>query len=592
MSDAIAKPENVKAETPGQGANDASAARAPGSEALDVAKRNVDIVHTSLAGMTAIVVVLLFAVALPVFGHPPVSHLSAFVTMAVASVAGIGTLYYMNYRIHEHVGNQARLTEVLVNSLGQGFLSFDVQGVCASVYSQACLDLLETVPAQRNIMDVLCIPADQHEDIKEWLGILFMPGHALGFDDVVRFLPQNFPHSQGRRITLMYKPIRDQAGMLTHVVVIATDQTEEYEAQIRAQQQQDYVDMICRVFRERNQFLATVTHIRKFIEVAAEPFQKDSVASILRSLHTLKAAVKHFHLTRLNETIRALEADLRAPQISDTDFQARLKSGRDEVAEELGKVMAQIRDFTGQDYEDDVSLHQVDENALYGFAKAMRQQNAPRELIREYLASIAAVHLQDCFKAFERELRDLSEITGKQTKPIRYTGTNPLVLTRPIQELLFSLSHICRNIVDHGIEPAVTRLARDKDPAGQVSIHGDLTFDGDTQSEWLRIVIADDGGGIDPSRVRAKLAATDPRGSWREEDDQTVIQRIFSWGFSTRDHVSDLSGRGVGLEAVEREVKALGGAIRVYSDLYRGTRFDIRLPNTIDLVERELARSE
>lgn len=587
MSDAIAKSEDPKT---GQKVQQPS--RAPGSEALDIARRNVDIVHTSLAGMTAIVVVLLFAVALPVFGHPPVSHLSAFVTMVVASVAGIGALYYMNYRIHEHVGNQARLTEVLVNSLGQGFLSFDSQGTCASVYSQACLDLLEEAPARRDIMDVLRIPSDQHADVKEWLGILFMSGHALGFDDVVRFLPQSFPHSQGRRITLMYKPIRDQGGALKYVVVIATDQTEEYEAQMRARQQQDFVDMICLVFRERNQFLATVTHIRKFIDVAAEPFQKDSVASILRSLHTLKAAAKHFHLTGLNERIRTLESDLRAPQIAEMDFQNRLKSGRDDVAKELDAVMAQLRDFTGQDYEDDVSLHQVDENAIYAFASHMRDHNASRELIRAFLMEIAAVPLRDCFKAFEREMRDLSEITGKQIKPIRYTGSNPLVLTRPIQELLFSLSHICRNIVDHGIEPAVTRLARDKDPAGQVSVHGDLTTDDGSRREWLRIVIADDGGGIDPSRVRAKLAATDPQGAWREEDDQKIIQRIFSWGFSTRDHVSDLSGRGVGLEAVEREVIALGGTIKVYSDLYRGTRFDIRLPNTLDLVERELALRE
>lgn len=591
MSERIAIPEQPEVGQPDKSQQQAPS-RTPGSEALDVARRNVDIVHTSLAGMTAIVVVLLFAVALPVFGHRPVSQMAAFITMAIASVAGIGTLYFMNFRIHDHVSTQARLTEVLVNSLGQGFLSFNANGLCASVYSQACIELLESVPAKQNILDVLRIPADQHADMKEWLGILFMPGHALGFDDVVRFLPQTFPHSRGRRVTLMYRPIRDQSGQLAQVVVIATDQTEEYEAQMRAQQQQDYVNMICLVFKERNQFLATVTHIRKFIEVAAEPPQKDSMAAILRSLHTLKAAVKHFHLTKLNETIRNLESDLRAPEISDEKFYLRLKTGREEVANELDNVMEQLRDFTGQDYEGNASLHEVEESVVYDFAKKMRKENAPSELVRAYLSTIAAVHLHDCFKAFERELHDLSEITGKQVKPIRYTGANPPILTRPIQEFLFSLSHVCRNIIDHGIEPAVTRLARGKDPAGQVSIHGDLIPDSDTQREWLHLVIADDGGGIDPSRVRSKLASADPRGQWREEDDQTVIQRIFSWGFSTRDQVTDLSGRGVGLEAVEREVKALGGTIKVFSELYRGTRFDIRLPNSLDLVETELGRPD
>jgi chemotaxis protein histidine kinase CheA len=113
-------------------------------------------------------------------------------------------------------------------------------------------------------------------------------------------------------------------------------------------------------------------------------------------------------------------------------------------------------------------------------------------------------------------------------------------------------------------------------------VHADLAMGGD-QKEWLHIIISDDGNGIDPSRVRTKLAALDPQGPWRHEDDQTVIQHIFSWGFSTRDNVTDLSGQGVGMEAVEREVRLLGGTIKVYSELYHGVRFDIRVPYSMDL---------
>ncbi len=201
--------------------------------------------------MTAIVLTLLAAVALPVFGYKPVAQMLPFIIMTVASLGGIGGLYYLNYRVHQHVSNQARLTEVLVNSLGQGFLSFNMQGDCGRVYSQACLDLLEIVPVGKNVADVLRIPQNQRDDFKDWLEILFMPHHALGFDDVVKFLPQFYPHSQGRRISLMYRPIRDAKDQLTHMVVIATDQTEEYEAQQRAQQQQNYADMICRIFKNR-----------------------------------------------------------------------------------------------------------------------------------------------------------------------------------------------------------------------------------------------------------------------------------------------------------------------------------------------------
>jgi two-component system chemotaxis sensor kinase CheA len=550
---------------------------------LTEAHRQVDIIHTSLAGMTAIVLMLLAAVALPVFGYPPVDHIVAFVIMALTAVAGIGGLYYMNYRVHQHLSQQARLTEVLVNSLGQGFLSFDRDGKCGSVYSQACIELLETVPAGKNIADVLHISSDQLDSFKEWFEVLYMPNHALGFDDVIKFMPQTFPHSEGRHINLMYRPVRGKDGSLQQVVVIATDQTEEYEAHLRAQQQQNFADMICRIFKERNQFRATLSHIREFLAVADRPDvgQAES-ATLLRDLHTLKAAVKHFNLGELGEIVHKLEIDLRSDDVkSEEAFRARLNEGRQKIADALARIKNEVRDLVGHDYEWRGNMHEVEETAIYDFAREMMERKADPELVRRFLSTVAAVPVNDCFRAFERELIDLAEIVGKQVKPIRFTGSNPRILTQPMQEFLFSLTHICRNIVDHGIEAPITRLARGKDPAGQVSIHSEIVPD-DSRRDWLHLVISDDGNGIDPSRVRAKLGVIEPQGAWRHEDDKTIIQRIFSWGFSTRDDVSDLSGQGVGMEAVEREVKLLGGSIMVQSELYKGTRFDIRLPHVLE----------
>ena len=95
------------------------------------------------------------------------------------------------------MSNQASLTEVLVNSLGQGFLVFDRSGLCGNVYSQACLDLLETLPAGKNVIDILRISDEQRSDFKEWMDIMFMPNHALGFDDVVKFMPVLLSAQQG-----------------------------------------------------------------------------------------------------------------------------------------------------------------------------------------------------------------------------------------------------------------------------------------------------------------------------------------------------------------------------------------------------------
>ena len=129
----------------------------------------------------------------------------------------------------------------------------------------------------------------------------------------------------------------------------------------------------------------------------------------------------------------------------------------------------------------------------------------------------------------------------------------------------------------------MTRIARGKDPIGQVSIYSDLLQDTDGAHQWLLLTVSDDGGGIDPDRIRSKLASLFPNEEWRKMDDHAVIQYIFSWGVSTRDTVTELSGRGVGMEVVAREVMELGGKIEVFSELHKGTRFEIRVPYAIEV---------
>ncbi len=549
-----------------------------GRGSVTEASRRFGLLHTSLGGMTAIIMILLCAVALPVFGFSPVRHFGSVVVIAIATIGGIGYLYYLNYALYKLVSDHDRLNEVLVNSLGQGFLSFGVDGICDEVYSQACIDLLRTNPRGQNIIDVLRVPEEGRADFKGWFDIMFLPDHALGFPDVVNFLPKFFPHPDKRRITLDYRPVYRKGRVLERVVLIATDITEEYEAQTLAKKRQDYADMICRIFRERNQFLATITHIRTFLEQAAQPVARDNATSLLRLLHTLKAAVKHFHLSNLAETVHGIESELRSDAItSDKEFNDILDAGRTCIEKELNAVLDTIRDLIGQDYERRGNMREIEESTLYNFALVMNVAGVNRDIVDHYLRFIVAVPINECLRQFDRELMDLAEISGKQIRPVRYSGSNPPVLLREYQAMIFSLTHVCRNIVDHGIEPAVTRLAHGKDPMGQVFVEANIVED-EQRKEWLSLVISDDGGGIDPALVREKLSILEPTGRWREQDDHTVIQSIFMFGMSTRQNVSEMSGRGVGMNVVKREIENLNGTIEVFSELYRGTKFEIRVP--------------
>ncbi|MDD4617367.1 MAG: ATP-binding protein [Alphaproteobacteria bacterium] len=552
---------------------------------ISEAKKQFGLLHTSLVGMTLIIFVFLVAIALPVIGYPPVTHLGSLIVIFIATLGGIGYLYYLNYGVYKLVSEHDKLNAVLVNSLGQGFLSFGKDGICDHVYSQACLDFFGTEPGGKNIMDVLRVPEEGRTDFQGWVDILFMPDHALGFPDVINFLPQILAHPKKRRITLDYKPIYSKARVLSRVMLIATDVTEEYDAQDLAKKRQEYADMICRIFRERNQFLATITHIRSFLEQAAAPDAVENKAAILRHLHTLKAAVKHFHLGELSATVHGLESELRSDTAAaPEEFKKLLLAGRACIDRGLGEVLDAIKDLIGTDYERRGNTHEIEESALYNFALVMNVSGVSKDVIDHYLRFIVAVPIQDCFRQFERELQDLSEITGKQIKSVRYSGSNPPVLLREYQQMFFSLTHVCRNIVDHGIEPSVTRIARGKDPAGQVLIECDVIPDVmESEKEWLHIVISDDGGGIDVARVREKLLEADSTMQLQNIDDHAIIQNIFTYGISTRDRVTDLSGRGVGMNVVKREVENINGRIEVFSELYRGTRFEIFVPYLLSI---------
>ncbi len=562
-----------------------AAARAPvvaageGSAGQSEINRLYKMLFASLGGVAAVVLVLLFIVGLPVFGCAPVASKVTFAGFVFVMIGCVGSFLYLNYTVHKIITNHDRLNAVLVNSLGQGFFSFGHNGICEDVYSQACVDLLGAAPKGRYIGDVLCVPPETLPDFKDWLDVLFMPDHALGFDDVIAFLPQFFPHLEKRRIKLGYKPVFSRPRVLARVVVIATDETEEFEAQELAAKRQEYVDMICRIFNERNQFLVTITHLRTFLEQAAVPVARDKSMPIMRLVHTLKAAVKHFHLKTLAETLHKLESDLRSETVtSDEEFMRIMDSGRIMVERQLRMLLDTIKDVIGQDYERRGNTRELEESALYSFALVMNVAGVKQEIVDHYLRFIVAIPIQDCFRQFERELMDLAEITGKHIKSVRYLGSNPPILLREYQAMIFALTHIGRNIIDHGIEPVVTRLAHSKDPEGLVTVMADVENDKEGGEPWLHVTITDDGGGIDPSKVRAKLAVADPSGSWRDQNDHEIIQNIFMFGVSTRDNVTELSGRGVGMDVVEREVKNLNGKIEVFSELYHGTRFEIYVP--------------
>jgi len=197
--------------------------------------------------------------------------------------------------------------------------------------------------------------------------------------------------------------------------------------------------------------------------------------------------------------------------------------------------------------------------------------------IQEAVMSIRMLPVSFVFNRFPRVVRDLSSKLGKKIDLIIEGGETELDkgLT---EKLVDPLTHLVRNSIDHGIEAEAVRVERGKNPTGTVVLRAAQ------QGGNIVISISDDGGGLNRERILEKARENNIPISDNPKDEE-VWQLIFAPGFSTAATVTDVSGRGVGMDVVKRNVQSLGGRINIESRAGQGAVFTIHLPLTLAIVD-------
>jgi two-component system chemotaxis sensor kinase CheA len=194
--------------------------------------------------------------------------------------------------------------------------------------------------------------------------------------------------------------------------------------------------------------------------------------------------------------------------------------------------------------------------------------------IQEHAMAFRAQPISSVFGRVPRLLRELGTTTGKHVK-LEVAGETTELDKTVIERLSEPMTHLIRNAVDHGIEPPEERRAAGKDPEGTLSLSAEQ------KAGRIIIRIADDGRGIDRERVLAKAIANGLVSPDAQLSDEDIHQLIFAPGFSTAAQVSNISGRGVGMDVVKQNVKELGGRITIESTPGKGTTFSLALPLTL-----------
>ena len=301
--------------------------------------------------------------------------------------------------------------------------------------------------------------------------------------------------------------------------------------------------------------------LRQSLRVPVEKLDRLAHLAPEMVVQSLKAFERHTELRRLERMLSRLRDRVRearlTPDTTDLDRGAQLA----EYANALDSVTRRMREF------------------LVNFSDDRVRLNLITEELRQNVIELTMLPVGSVFDAFPRAVRDLARTFGKEIE-ITIRGRETELDKKIIEQISEPLIHLIRNAVDHGIETPADRERIGKPAAGH------LMLSAEQQGNRILITLKDDGCGIDLHMLRAvaiqrRVAAASDIDRWSPEQ---LLDLIFQPGFSTRSSATDVSGRGVGMDVVKSVVERLGGAVRVQSELDKGTSITLNLPLSLALL--------
>jgi two-component system chemotaxis sensor kinase CheA len=263
----------------------------------------------------------------------------------------------------------------------------------------------------------------------------------------------------------------------------------------------------------------------------------------------------------------------------------RLPDYLDSIQE--GRSVKDIRKEIGEEYGDMFTLFDGFEASVKNNMGKFRStsQNLGRITgeLQEGVMRIRMVPISQIFSRFPRLVRDLSKSLDKKINLV-IEGEETELDKSVIEDLLDPIMHSVRNSIDHGIESPEERKAAGKPPEGMVLLKAT------NEGNMIVIEIADDGKGIDVEAVKAKAVERGLVSPNKLLTDVEAFNLIFEPGFSTAKQITSISGRGVGLDVVRRQIDKLNGMVTVSSEHGKGTKFTIKLPLTLAIIQGLLVR--
>lgn len=487
-----------------------------------------------------------------------------------------------NQGLEQTVAQRTASIRNLLDNAGQGFLSFGNNLLVEEEFSAECSQIFNDDIGGRDFAWLLYPDdAEQRLFIKTALARIFEETETFRRDVYLSLLPPEIV-LKGRSINFDYKIITEANDGSPRIMVVLTDITEKRQLEQQMEKEKQLLSMVVKAAAYNQQFSECVDDYLSFTDATIFELVESlpinyAVGEIYRNIHTFKGNFSQFDMVYLVAKLNDCEGQMAAdreklhalPRLEVRHYMEQF-----DFKAWLDNELTLLKEVLGERFFENENKIVVAIERLQEISRKMVDCLAPWEckILLPEIKRLKYRPFQELIKSYPESTVRLAERIGKQIKAVEIEGGDVLVDTERFRNFCKSLVHVFRNAVDHGIETPEERLA------GGKPIYGRIRCEVKTEAGNLRLIISDDGKGINSRElvVRAMEEGLIDKNTW--PDSSEALNLIFADNISTKDTATEISGRGIGMAAVKEETEKIGGSVEVQTAVGKGTTISFTIP--------------
>ncbi len=495
--------------------------------------------------------------------------------LAVIIVLFVG-LYYWNRKLsglNKLIQKSRSKITILLDNAGQGFLTFDKNFKIDDEYSKECIKFLGANIASQDVATLLFQDKIKQDFFKNRLLDAQNETMEIKRNSYLSLLPTVIILNK-RAIKLEYKILEDENFML-----ILTNISSQKKLENKIKKEQEVFKMIVSIVSETQIFYDTKNEYLEFINsfdtiIDENKAPQENLSDIYRTIHTFKGAFSQLYMEDIVQVLHDAESEISKISKKDlqntgtlkellkaTDFRTCFEASLTVIKDVLGTEFLDLHNFVKIDLSNIQNLQEK-------IAKVFSQKEMASIECQDILSQVQTLSdtkLYALLKPYIALVSQLATRFEKEIYELEIDGDANLAVPEKIKPFIKSLIHVFRNSIDHGIELPEIRAEIEKNEKGT------LLCRFEQEGTMLKIIISDDGRGIDVEKIKEKLESQNINTT--NLTHKEFYNFIFENEFTTKESVTDISGRGVGMSVVKAELDKLGGEVEIKSEKNIGTTF-------------------